>query len=95
MTIGDARDDQREANTGVSPSEDWDDIKILRWAHERLSEIGYPPTDDDEEQHPLPWWEARPKAWAGALEAQAELVAECWDANANTLGVISWKQGRS
>jgi hypothetical protein len=72
-----------------------EDLGVLRWAHKRLGEMGYELTDEDDEEHPLGWWEAqRASDWAHALEARAQLVAETWAAYADTFGVIGWKHHR-
>lgn len=69
-----------------------DDLSFLRWAHARLTEMGYEPTDDDEQHHPLTWWEDHRKSWAYALEAQAEELVEIWAEHASDLGFTGWKQ---
>ena len=69
------------------------DLEALQWAHRRLTEMGYPPEDDDDHTQPTSWWEARPREWAYALEAQADLLADIWADHATDLGFIGAKYG--
>ena len=62
----------------------------LRWAHERLTSMGYEPEDEDEQQHPAVWWDENPQAWASALAAQAALLSASWDEHAGALEDIAW-----
>lgn len=66
-----------------------EDLGKLRWAHERLTEMGYEPDDDEGHDHPIDWWEAHPAEWAAALESQANFIAETWNDNGAALAEIA------